>query len=200
MKKSILAVILAVFLSSCVEAVVTGSVASTILVTREKSVKDTAKDTMIAAKIDTKIVSNGVITPRNSVKVMVNEGRVLLTGRVTDVDKGRKVYDSAWKTKNVVEVIDEVKIENDSLSAVDFTTFFTDLYLTVKIKAKLFFDKAVTAADFKITSSYGKVYVFGVAKDDFEMEEVLSVISKTVGVKKVINHAILKDDSRRQSS
>lgn len=200
MKKIVLTVILSTFLTSCVEAVITGSVASTIMATREKSVKNTAKDTVIAAKIDSKIIAKGVVTPRNSVKVMVNEGRVLLTGKVTDVEKGRVVYDKAWKTKNVVEVIDEVQIEDKKLAARDFTSFFTDFYLMCKIKSKLFFNKEVTAADFKITSSFGKVYVFGIAKDDYEMEEVLSVISKTVGVKKVINHAIMRDDSRRRSS
>jgi osmotically-inducible protein OsmY len=200
MKNIILLLLVWMFLASCVETVVVASVASTIVTTREKSVKDTAKDSVIAAKIDQTLVSNGVITPRNSVKVMVNEGRVLLTGKVTDVQKGKKIYDTAWKTKGVVEVIDEVDIKQEKLSAVDFTSFFSDFYLITKIKAKLFFNKEVTAADFKITSSYGKVYVFGVAKDDYEMEKTLSVISKVVGVKKVINHAILKDDNRRRAS
>ncbi len=198
MKKIILFTILASFLTSCVESVIVGSVAGGIVVTREKSVKDTMSDSKIAAKIDAKLISSGLLTPKNSVKVMVNEGRVLLTGTITDVEKGREVYELAWSTAGVIEVIDEVKIDEGGYKMKDFTTFFTDTYLVSKIKTRLFFNRDVTAADFKITSSYGEVYILGTAKDRSEMNEALRVVANASGVKKVINHSILHDDNRRR--
>lgn len=189
----------ALFLTSCVETVVVGSVATNIIATREKSIKDTGKDTWIAAKIDKDILANVMVMPKNSVKVMVNEGRVLLVGRITDLEKGKKIYEIAWNTKGVVEVIDEIQINQEKVRVRDFSTPFTDSYLTTRIKAKLFWNQDVTGADFKICSSYGNVYVFGVAKNEAEMSEALRVVSNVTGVKKVINHAILNEDSRRRS-
>mgnify|MGYP000571978571 CR=1 FL=1 len=199
MKKIILFTIFCTFLTSCVESVVFGTVAGGVVATREKSVKSTLMDTKIAAIIDAKLVSIGLLTPKNSVKVMVSEGRVLLTGTITEVEKGRKIYELAWNTKGVVEVVDEVKINQGKFKAKDFTSYFTDTYLVAKIKTKLFFNRDVTAADFKITSSYGEIYIIGVAKDQVEMSETLRVISNSGGVKKVINHTILNDDNRRRS-
>ena len=199
MRKILLFVILAGFLTSCVETVVVGTVAGGVVATREKSVKDTLKDTQIAATIDAKLVAIGLITPKNSVKVMVNEGRVLLTGTITDVAKGKEIYELAWNTKGVVEVVDEVKIVLGKYRTKDFTSYFSDSFLVSKIKVKLFLNRDVTAADFKITSSYGNVYVLGIAKDQMEMNEALRVIANASGVKKVINHAILNDDNRRRA-
>ncbi len=198
MKRTILLLSFAAFLTSCVETVVVGSVAGGIVATREKSVKHTVKDAGIAAKIDAKLIAKGLITPKNSVKVMVNEGRVLLTGTITDVEKGKEIYQTTWDTNGVVEVIDEVEIDQGKYRVKDFTAYFTDTYLVAKIKTKLFFDRDVTAADFKVTSSYGNVYILGTAKDRAEMNEALRVISNAGGVKKVVNHAILHDDSRRR--
>jgi len=198
MKKIILFLSFGFFLTSCVESVIMGSVAGGIVATREKSIKHTLKDAQIAVKIDAKLISTGLLLPKNSVKVMVNEGRVLLTGSIADVKRGGEVYELAWNTKSVVEVIDEVKIDQGSYRIKDFTSYFTDLFLVTKIKSKLFFNKDVTAADFKITSSYGNVYVLGTVKSRSEMDEALRVISNSRGVKKVINHAILHDDSRRR--
>ncbi len=199
MKRILILFILGTFLTSCVETVIVGSVATTIIATREKSVKDTGRDVVIAAKIDKGLIANGMITPKNSVKAMVNEGRVLLTGHVSDLEKGKRAYEIAWSTTGVVEVIDEVQIDQKKVKVRDFTSTFTDSYLTAKIKAQLFLNRDITAADFKICTSRGDVYVFGIAGDEVQMSEALRVISNISGVKKVINHAIMNDDNRRSS-
>lgn len=197
MKKNILILSFLMFLTSCVETVIVGSVASTIAVTRQKTLKDTKNDVVIAAKIDKEFALNGLKTMRNSVKIMVNEGRVLLTGVVRDLDKGQKANQIVWKIEGVKELIDEIQIEEKGLKTRDFSGFFVDSFTTSRVKSKLFFNPKITAADFKITTSNDVVYILGVAKNNQELNEVLKAISTISGVKRVVNHAILVSDHRR---
>lgn len=197
MKKTIFLAILAIFLSGCVETVVVGTVAGSVVAVREKSLKDTSSDTIIAAKIDKNLLFSGMKGWRNSVEVMVNEGRVLLVGVVRDLDKGKKMTEMVWKVKGVRELIDEVEVDAQGLRVRDFGGGFYDAYLTAKIKSKLFLDKEVTSSDFKIKTQNRVVYILGVAKDSNELRGVLRAIAKTKGVKRVVNHAIFINDSRR---
>lgn len=186
-------------LSSCVETVIVASVAGAVVVTREKTLVETKNDVIIAAKIDKEFLVNGLKTPKNSVEVMVNEGRVLLIGTIRELDKGRKAGEIAWKVKGVKEIIDEIQIDGDALKASDLFASTVDTFTTSKIKTKLFFSRKTTAADFKIKTENGVVYILGVAKNNSELSETLRLIASTSGVKKVVNHAILLNDSRRKS-
>ncbi len=197
MKKIILSLTFLLFLTSCIETVVVGSAATAIVVTRQKNLKNTKNDVIIAAKIDKEFLVNGLKTPRNSVAVMVSEGRVLLTGTIRDLEKGKKATEIVWKTKGVKELIDEVEIDEKGLKVRDFGGGVYDSLITAKIKTKLFFNREVVAADFKINTSSGVVYILGIAKNNAQLTETLRVVSKTVGVKRVVNHAILVNDTRR---
>ncbi len=197
MKKLAITLLIFLFLSSCVETVAVGSVAGVIITTREKSLEDTKKDVFISIKIDKDLLLNNLKTPRNSVKVMVNEGRVLLVGTVRNLDKGKEANKIVWNTDGVKELIDEVEVEQKGLGARDFAGGFIDSYITAKIRSKLFFSRKVTAADFKIKTENNTVYILGVAKNDHELKEALDIIASTVGVKRVVNHSILVNDRRR---
>jgi osmotically-inducible protein OsmY len=199
MKKFILSLSVLLLLSSCVETVIVASVAGAVVVTREKTLVETKNDVIIAAKIDKEFLVNGLKTPKNSVEVMVNEGRVLLIGTIRELDKGRKAGEIAWKVKGVKEIIDEIQIDGDALKASDLFASTVDTFTTSKIKTKLFFSRKTTAADFKIKTENGVVYILGVAKNNSELSETLRLIASTSGVKKVVNHAILLNDSRRKS-
>ena len=73
-------ILLSFFLTSCVETVVISSIAGGAISIREKSFSNTQKDVMIASKLATSYVKNGLKNIGNSVDISVNEGRVLLTG------------------------------------------------------------------------------------------------------------------------
>ncbi len=197
MKKYLAIISLLFLITSCVEATVVGFGAAAIVATREKSLKDTKDDVIIAAKIDKELVINGLKTPKNSISVMVSEGRVLMTGAIRDLKKGKLASEIIWKTNGVKEVIDEVEIRDKNLAVRDFSETFTDSFLTAKIKTKLFFNRKISLADYKMSSFNGSVYLLGIAKNKSELDEVLRVISKTSGVKKVINHVVMANDRRR---
>ncbi len=198
MKKFFAALTLLILINSCVETVVVGSVAGATVVAREKSLKNTKDDVIIAAKIDAELLKNGAKTPQNSVNVMVNEGRVLLTGIVRDVEMGKKAVIIVNKVAGVKEVIDEIQIDRQGFGVADFGDFFRDSYITSAIKTKLFFKPSIASANYKISTIAGTVYLFGIAIDEENLKEVAATSSKTIGVRKVVNHIILANDARRR--
>lgn len=193
------AIFAAIFLTSCAETIVISTGATALVVMRDKSAKDTGQDVVIAAKMTTEFVKNGLKNPGNSVDIMANEGRVLLTGIVRDADKKKLASDIAWQIQNVKEVIDEVQLrEGESLRPRDFSKSLVDYFITSEIEARLLFAKNLASINYKITTVDKVVYLIGVAQSKEENQKVLNIAAKTSGVKKVINHVILADDQRRQ--
>jgi osmotically-inducible protein OsmY len=186
------------FTTSCVGVVVVGSTTAGVLTVREKSFNSTRKDTEIAAKLTSEFISKGLKNPGNSIDITVNEGRVLLTGIARNPSKARLAAELAWKVKAVKEVIDEIQLsEEENLHVRDFGRGFVDYLITAEIEAKLLFASEVSSVNYKITTVGKTVYLLGVAADNSEMKKLLSVVSKTRGVAKVVNHVILADDNRR---
>lgn len=198
MKNIFFAALILLFTASCVETIVVGSVAGAVLVTREKSLLSTKDDVIIATKIDAYLLKEGLKSPKDSVGVMVNEGRVLLTGVIRDLAKGKQAVDESWKIKGVKEVIDEIQINPKGMGVNDFTDSLKDTYITSVLKTKLFFKPDIVPTNYKIATVSGTVYALGTAKNESDMRKALEIISKTRGVKKVVNHIILADDSRRR--
>lgn len=196
--RTIFAISLLIFSVSCVETVVVGSIATGVVVVREKSFSSTRKDVMMATALASEFVKNGLKNPSNSVDITINEGRILLTGIVRDHSKGKLAVDLAWKSTGVKEVIDEIQYsEDEKLRPRDFQIAFNDYLISLQLEAKLFFSGDVSAVNYKITTVNKTTYLLGVAYEDEELRKVLSIVSKARGVRKVVNHIILVDDNRR---
>ena len=203
LKKKLPLILLPILLlsTSCVETVVVGSLGTGVLAVREKSLSNTGKDSIISAKILTSFVANGLKTPGNSVEINVNEGRVLLTGIVIDSKKANLANDLAWKISNVKEVIDEIQLSDiQALELRSFFDLFFDSFITSEIKARMFLIRDIESVNYQVTTVGKTVYFLGIAGSQDEINQVLSLASKIRGVKKVVNHVILKNDNRRTES
>ena len=186
------------FTTSCVETVVVGSVAGAVVVTREKGLQETVTDVKIAAKLNSDFVQNGLKKPNSYVEVMVNEGRVLLMGEMTDPVKAKTASILSWKVEGVKEVIDELElVEGRRLNLRSFLSTGYDHIITAEVETRLFFTRNIFSRNYKIATLNGNVYLLGVAQSDEEMRKVFSAVSKIRGVKKVVNHVILVNDARR---
>lgn len=184
--------------TSCVETVVVGSLATGTVMVRDKSFVNTKKDIVISTKVASEFLGNGLKNFGNSVDVTVNEGRVLLTGIVRNSEKAKLASELAWKVAGVKEVIDEIQVKYDKkVRFKDYTTAFYDYTITTAIESKMLFDKKILTLNYQTTTVAGTVYLLGVAQDEIEKRKVLSLAAKVRGVKKVVDHIILADDSRR---
>jgi osmotically-inducible protein OsmY len=196
--KAVIAVFSLTFLTSCIESIVASSVAVGGIATREKSLSDTPKDIVLSTKIASEFLKNGLKTPFDSVDVTVNEGRVLLTGIVSNDDRAGLANDLAWKIEGVKEVIDEIQLNDNKNGVLKRVGKASGDYLTsTKIESKLLFNSKIRSFNYQITTVNGTVYVLGVARNKGELDRVLDIIAKTGGVAKVVNYAILADDTRR---
>ena len=196
--KFLLLFLLSFILCSCVETVVVGSVAGGAISIREKSFYNTQKDVVIASKLATNFLGNGLKNIGNSVDISVNEGRVLLTGIVRDANKAKLAQELAWKITDVKEVIDEIQIRQEQLRPRDFSSGLVDYFITLQLENKIFFNKNLHSINYKITTVDRNVYFLGIALDDAEMQNALDIASKINGVKKVVNHLVLVNDVKRR--
>ncbi len=186
------------FSTACVETVVVGTIATGAVITREKNLTSTRDDMIISTQAGVSLVENGLKNVGNMVDVTVNEGRVLLTGIVRDSTKAKLASELVWKVQGVKEVIDEIQLRDGvKMKPKDFSIGFFDYIITSTIEAKMLINKKVSTYNYQITTVNKTVYLLGVAGNSDEMDAVLSIASKTSGVKKVVNHIILLNDSRR---
>lgn len=198
-KKVFLAIFSLFFVTSCVETVVVGSVATGVVVIRDKSVTNTRKDIVISTEVASKFLVNGLKNYGDSVDVTVNEGRVLLTGIVRDSSKAKAASELTWKVKGVKEVIDEIQVRDDEkVHLKDYAIAFGDYVITNHIEAKMLFDSKVPTLNYQTTTVDGIVYFLGVASDEVEKNRLLAMAAKVRGVRRVVDHIILSDDSRRR--
>lgn len=200
-KLSVISAIFILFLTtSCVESVVVGTIVTGTVVVRDKSFTDTRKDIAISTKVATDLLANGLKNIGNSVDVTVNEGRVLLTGIVGNVDKAKLAFDVAWKVADVKEVINEIQIRDPEKTYLkNITSAFADYALTTRIESRMLFDKKILTLNYQVTTVDGTVYLLGVAQNSVEKRKILSLVAKVRGVKKVVDHIVLVNDQRRDA-
>ena len=191
-------ILLLALMTSCVETVVIGSVGGGVFAAREKTIQDTRSDIAISVTLTADFITRGLKMPGNSVNFTVNEGRVLLTGIVRDSQKAKSAQEISWTAIGVKEVIDEIQLREEGMVFKDFPSAFRDYLITAEVESRLLVTRDVIWPNYKITTVGSTVYLLGVAVNDFEMQRVLTVVSRIYGVEKVVNHVLLRDDQRRR--
>jgi osmotically-inducible protein OsmY len=182
MKRS-LAIILTLFtLTSCVESVIGSVVVGGVLVARQKSIKDSFKDTKTEIKIKRQFADKQYTNLFSDIKINVNEGRVLLTGRVKEKAVAIKAIKLTWQVLGIKEVINEINVTQEESHKV------RDALLATQVKSRLLLNKNVSAFNFNVEVNDGTVYLLGAAKDRRELRNAAKIASQVKGVKKVISH------------
>ena len=196
--RTILALILLLFLSSCIEVALLSGFITTRIATREKTLSDTKKDINIAAQIFKNFSQEGLKIPGNSIDITVNESRVLLTGIVSQREMAKKAVDIAWRNNLASEVINEIQIAKNKSKFNGFRTYFRDLAITTQIESRFFVTSNVSLLNVKVNTVNSVVYLIGVANTEYEIQKITNLVSKIKGVRKVVSHIITLDDDRRR--
>lgn len=191
--RHLIGLFLVIFLTSCVETVIVGGVATGTVIAREKTINDTVDDLTIEAKIIKDFTVEGLKNPINQVNVAVNKQRVLLTGVVDDANIVKKADEISWKVKGVKEVIDEIQVVDSKSFVGGFSNYFRDSSITAQISSRMLLNKHISTINIKVITVNQIVYLIGIAKNQTEIELANKVAAKTLGVKKVINHIILSN-------
>ena len=129
-----------------------------------------------------------------SVKSKVLDGRIFLTGKVQDPEEKLKLTKLAWETDGVRSVRNDIKIKEKF----NFKQSAKDLLITSQLRTALIINKKIKATNYQIDTYKKKIYIYGIAFDVDEKEQVLEEAKEILDVKDVIASILLVSDLRIQ--
>ena len=191
MKNLLFVSIISVFLQSCGPIIGTLGMVSLGAASKEKGIGTTINDNIIKTKISNfifKLNENFI----KDIRIFVNNGSVLLTGKVKKPSEKIELTKLAWTVKGVNEVNNELQVTDTSL----IKNIARDLASMGEIRARIMSDKTINSINFSIDVVNDKAYLSGVASNKEEMLLVKNHASSARFVKEVYNYIILNDDKR----
>tara|TARA_B100000035_G_C20890232_1_gene504656 strand:- start:187 stop:780 length:594 start_codon:yes stop_codon:yes gene_type:complete len=129
-----------------------------------------------------------------SIKTKVLDGRIFLTGKVDNPEEKLKLTKLAWETDGARSVRNDIKIKEKF----NFQQSAKDILITSQLKSSMIFNKNIKATNYQIDTYKKKIYVYGIALNSKEKEEVISEAKEILDVEDVIASIILVDDLRIQ--
>ena len=185
-KTHLLLIILFLF-SNCAQ-LVTGTAAKVVTVSKEeRSIGEFVDDAIIKA-----VIKNSYFDQNEdiffNVDVEVSQGRVLLTGTVTNIDLRIEATRMAWGAKGVKTVINEIQVSNSD----SILNFADDLVISTKVIGKLMLDEDVNSLNFNVETVNKVVYIIGIARLEKEKNQVIDLASQVYGVEQVVDYISIK--------
>lgn len=178
-------------LSGCASAVIGVGSAAVAASTTEKGISTSVSDSMIFAKLHDKFVHTDA-SLSTAVDVTVNDGAVLLTGKVKTPEQKVLSTKLAWEIKGVREVVNELQVTDQS----SIKDIAKDLAASAQLRGKLIADNDISSLNYSIDVVNGTVYLSGVAADATEMNRVVAHAQELRFAQQVINYIIIETDKR----
>ncbi|MFZ8924292.1 MAG: BON domain-containing protein [Candidatus Puniceispirillaceae bacterium] len=178
-------------LSGCASAVIGVGTAAVAASTTEKGLSTSVADTQIHAKLTDRFVKTdfSLVT---AVDIAVNDGAVLMTGKVKTPEEKILATRLAWEIFGVREVVNELQV-TDTSSIKDIAK---DLAASATLRTKLITDGNISSLNFSIDVVNGTVYLSGVAANAEEMNRVVAHARDIRFTQQVVNYITLQSDKR----
>lgn len=177
--------------SGCAPAVIGVGTAAVAASSTEKGLSTSVSDGVIFTKIQDNFLRTDASLP-TGVDVTVNDGAVLLTGKVKTPEEKVLATKLTWEIRGVREVVNELQV-TDKSSIKDIAK---DLAASAQLRGKLIADGSVSSLNFSIDVVNGTVYLSGVAADAEEMNRVVGHARELRFVQQVVNYITLRSDQR----
>ena len=175
-------------LNGCAPASITAGIAGVTAAESEKGLGTTINDTIIHAAITESMFKKDV-NKFIGIKIRVDDGIVLLTGKVDTPEVRVEATRIAWEPRGVVEVVNEIQV-SEKTSIKDIAK---DLAASTAIKGKLVADKNIKSMNFNIDVVNGIAYLSGIARTKKEMNLVLAYTKETRYVNQLVNYIQLSE-------
>ena len=127
-----------------------------------------------------------------SVKTKILDGRIFLTGKVSTVEDKLKITKLAWEIKGARSVKNDLRIKEEF----NFKRSAKDVLITSQLRAALITNKKVKSVNYNIDTYKKKIYIYGIAQNDTERDEVTREAKQILDVEDVITSIFLVDDLR----
>ena len=178
-------------LSGCATAMLGVGTAAIAASTTEKGLTTSVSDAAIVTKIKERFVQSN-FSLVTAVDVSVNDGSVLMTGKVNTPEEKVQATRIAWEIKGVREVVNELQV-SDTSSLKDLAK---DLAAIATLRGKLIADTDISSLNFNIDVVNGTIYLSGIAADAAEMNRVVAHAQEVRFTRKVVNYILLSTDKR----
>ena len=171
-------------LPSCL-VVAAGGVAATggYVAGQERGVNDTASDTRIRAEINNAWFKYSSDMAQQ-LNLSIYEGRVLITGMVSNPDWKDEAVRLVWKVDGVKEVNSEIQVADKST----FMDTARDKLITYRLRSAIIADSKVRSVNYTIDTVNGIVYLSGSARTQGELDLVTDYARNIPNVQRVVNY------------
>jgi osmotically-inducible protein OsmY len=179
-------------LQGCVGLAVGGAATAGSAALQERGIRGAVSDNAIALEINHYWFQSSEKLFA-SVQTQIYEGRVLVSGAMTDADKRAEAIRLAWKAKGVREVINEIELTDEG----GLKAYAKDTWSAGELRSRLLFARNVNSANYSVEVVNGTVYLLGVFTDAAEHDRVLGIARSQSNIRRVVSHVIARDDPRR---
>jgi osmotically-inducible protein OsmY len=186
-----LPIALPVALGGCAGVLVVGGLAAAggagYAAAQERGVTGAASDFAIKTDIERELIR---ADPQLQVGVTttVYEGRVLLTGRVSNQQMRATAEQIARQTHDVRAVHDEVEVASEEGIWDDAK----DAWITARVRSEMVFDADIRSVNYTIDTANGSVYLIGSARSQGELDRATRIARYVPGVKRVVSYVELR--------
>ena len=181
-------IIIGFLLNGCAPAAITAGIAGVAASESEKGLGTSINDTIIHATITESMFKQDV-NKFLGVKIRVDDGVVLLTGKVDNPQIRVEATRISWEPRGVIEVVNEIQVSEKS----SIKDIAKDLAASTTIKGKLVADKNIKSINFNIDVVNGIAYLSGVARTQKEMNLVLAYTKETLYINQLVNYIQLSE-------
>ena len=128
-----------------------------------------------------------------SIQSEVLDGRIFLTGKVSEPEEKIKITKMAWETRGVRSVKNAITIKGQS----NFKGTAKDILITSQLRTALILNKKTKARNYTLETVNKNIYIFGIAMDEEEKKEVINEANKIFDVEEVIPSIYLATELSR---
>ena len=194
MKKILLTIFILFFLTACVGSSTRGVFGSGVSIALDPRTLGTQIDDSIMQKnLQARLaLSEKKYLIKISVKVL--DGRIFLGGKVDKPEEKLKITKMAWETKGTRSVKNNIAIKEDF----SFKNTALDILVTSQLRTAFILNKKIKSSNFNIDTINQKTYVFGIASDENEKEEIVQEAKQIVDLKELVTSILFVSDLSRQ--
>ena len=116
-----------------------------------------------------------------SIQSEVRDGNIFLSGKVDEPEEKIKITKLAWETNGVRSVKNAITIKGQT----SFKGTAKDILITSQLRSALIFNKKTKARNYTLETINKKIYIFGIAMDLNEKNEVIKEANKIYDVEKI---------------
>ncbi len=190
--KNILLLFIIVILSGCVGYSSTGIFGTGVSIALDpRTIGTQIDDSIMQKNLSAKLINlntNYLL----SVKAKVLDGRIIITGKVDNIEEKFQITKLAWEIKGARSVKNDLQIKEKF----NFKQSAKDILITSQLRVTMISSKKIKSVNYNIDTYKKKIYVYGIAQNEEERAEVINEAKQILDVEDVIASIFLIEDLR----